>query len=91
MANKCTYFLLIALCVLAAREAKSLADWSVPAIFILGDSAVDVGTNNYVKGTHALANSPYYGIDYPGGKPTGRFSNGYNVADQIGIFLDLSS
>ncbi|CAD6338276.1 unnamed protein product [Miscanthus lutarioriparius] len=27
---------------------------------------------------------PYYGVDFPGGaRPTGRFSNGYNVADLV--------
>jgi hypothetical protein len=29
---------------------------------------------------------PLYGVDYPGSKPTGRFSNGYNVADFIGTY-----
>ncbi|CAN4078649.1 unnamed protein product [Withania somnifera] len=55
----------------------------VPAIFIFGDSTVDVGTNNYLNGSLSTANNPYYGIDYPNHVATGRFSNGYNPADFI--------
>ncbi|XP_060195367.1 GDSL esterase/lipase At5g33370-like [Lycium barbarum] len=62
-----------------------LAD--VPAIFIFGDSTVDVGTNNYLNGSLATANNPYYGIDYPNHAATGRFSNGYNPADFIATHL----
>ncbi|XP_059440558.1 GDSL esterase/lipase At5g33370-like [Corylus avellana] len=54
-----------------------------PAIFIFGDSTADVGTNNFLPNTTALANFPYNGIDYPFSRPTGRFSNGFNTADQI--------
>ena len=32
------------------------------------------------------ANHPYYGIDFPNSEPTGRFSNGYNIADFIGKY-----
>lgn len=58
----------------------------VPAIFIFGDSIADVGTNNLLNKTIARANFPYNGIDYPFYKPTGRFSNGFNTADQIGTY-----
>jgi hypothetical protein len=54
----------------------------VPAVYVFGDSTVDVGNNQYLPG-----NSPLqlpYGIDFPHSRPTGRFSNGYNVADFIG-------
>jgi hypothetical protein len=30
------------------------------------------------------------GIDYPGSRPTGRFSNGYNVADYIAKTLGFN-
>ncbi|KAL5706273.1 hypothetical protein ACHQM5_024467 [Ranunculus cassubicifolius] len=74
---------------------------SVPAMFVLGDSTVDVGTNNHLL-TNAKANFLYNGIDFPGGSnPTGRFSNGLNTADALAIemgfawspppFLDLVS
>ncbi|CAN6206640.1 unnamed protein product [Urochloa humidicola] len=57
----------------------------VPAVYVFGDSTLDVGNNNYLPGKDVpRANKPYYGIDLPGsGKPTGRFSNGYNTADFV--------
>uniref|UniRef100_A0A0D9WU98 GDSL esterase/lipase n=1 Tax=Leersia perrieri TaxID=77586 RepID=A0A0D9WU98_9ORYZ len=57
----------------------------VPAVYVFGDSTLDVGNNNYLPGKDVpKANKPYYGIDFPGSKPTGRFSNGYNAADFVG-------
>lgn len=60
----------------------------VPAVYVFGDSLLDVGNNNYLPGTDVpRANMPYYGVDFPGGgRPTGRFSNGYNVADLVGLY-----
>lgn len=52
------------------------------AFFVFGDSLVDSGNNNYLA-TTARADSPPYGIDYPTGRPTGRFSNGLNIPDFI--------
>ncbi|XP_058183243.1 GDSL esterase/lipase At5g33370-like [Rhododendron vialii] len=52
------------------------------AFFVFGDSLVDAGNNNYLA-TTARADSPPYGIDYPTHRPTGRFSNGLNIADLI--------
>ncbi|KAF5453844.1 hypothetical protein F2P56_023562 [Juglans regia] len=59
-----------------------------PPIFIFGDSIADVGTNNYLNFTLARANFPHNGIDFLYSKAlliksTGRFSNGFNTADQI--------
>lgn len=59
----------------------------VPAVYVFGDSLVDVGNNNYLNGTFAKAIFPYYGIDFPTNKPAGRFSNGKNAADLIGKLL----
>ncbi|KAF0902163.1 hypothetical protein E2562_014411 [Oryza meyeriana var. granulata] len=60
----------------------------VPAVYVLGDSTLEVGNNNYLPGKDVFrANKPYNGIDYPGSKPTGRFSNGYNLADFIAMKL----
>ncbi|KAK9067429.1 hypothetical protein SSX86_014758 [Deinandra increscens subsp. villosa] len=56
-------------------------------IFIFGDSTADVGTNNHLKGCKATADHRYNGIDFPFSKPTGRFSNGKNAADQIARLL----
>ncbi|KAF5461730.1 hypothetical protein F2P56_017805 [Juglans regia] len=54
----------------------------VPCFFIFGDSLSDNGNNNNLKTT---ANSNYqpYGIDFPKGRPTGRFTNGRNLLDFI--------
>jgi phospholipase/lecithinase/hemolysin len=52
------------------------------AFFVFGDSLVDSGNNNYLA-TTARADSPPYGIDYPTHRPTGRFSNGFNIPDLI--------
>jgi len=63
----------------------------VPAVYVFGDSTLDVGNNNYLPGEGVpRANMPHYGIDLPGsGKPTGRFSNGYNTADFVGTHVVL--
>lgn len=63
---------------------------SVPALFIFGDSLVDVGNNNQLKLALDKANFPHNGIDYAGQKATGRFSNGMNSADFLGtLYLHL--
>ncbi|XP_019234603.1 PREDICTED: GDSL esterase/lipase At5g55050-like [Nicotiana attenuata] len=59
----------------------------VTAMYVFGDSQVDVGNNDYFQ-TIFRANFPFNGIDYPGGKPTGRFSNGKNAADFL-AFMNL--
>ena len=60
------------------------ANAEVPAIFILGDSTSDVGTNNYLPGSNIRANFPHNGIDFPFARATGRFSNGLITADFLG-------
>uniref|UniRef100_A0A0E0IHS8 GDSL esterase/lipase n=1 Tax=Oryza nivara TaxID=4536 RepID=A0A0E0IHS8_ORYNI len=63
----------------------------VPAVFVFGDSTMDVGNNNYLSGEIVpRADKPYYGVDYPTSRPTGRFSNGYNVADFIAKALGFN-
>ncbi|CAM0944257.1 unnamed protein product [Alopecurus aequalis] len=57
----------------------------VPAVYVFGDSTVDVGNNQYLPGNGALQLP--YGIDFPQSRATGRFSNGYNVADSISRLL----
>ena len=54
----------------------------VPCYFVFGDSLSDAGNNNNLN-TKAKANYPPYGIDFPGGVATGRFSNGRNMVDRI--------
>ena len=58
------------------------------AFFVFGDSLVDNGNNNYLA-TTARADSPPYGIDYPTGRATGRFSNGRNIPDFISSVFKL--
>ncbi|CAN6324154.1 unnamed protein product [Urochloa humidicola] len=71
--------------VAAGVRPISAAGWQlVPAMYVFGDSTLDVGNNNYLTGNDVpRADRPYYGVDFPGSKPTGRFSNGYNSADFI--------
>ncbi|KAF8364567.1 hypothetical protein HHK36_033459 [Tetracentron sinense] len=57
----------------------------VPALFILGDSSVDCGTNNYL-GTFARADLLPYGRDFDTHLPTGRFCNGRIPVDYLGNF-----
>lgn len=56
----------------------------VPAMFVFGDSLIDNGNNNDLP-SFAKANYFPYGIDFNAG-PTGRFSNGYTMVDEIGLF-----
>lgn len=60
-----------------------------PALYVFGDSTVDVGNNNMLK-TLAKANYAPYGVDFPGGV-NGRPTNGQNMADFIASKLGISS
>lgn len=62
-----------------AQESTTL----VPAIFTFGDSAVDVGNNDYLP-TIFKANYPPYGRDFVNHRPTGRFCNGKLATDFTG-------
>ncbi|XP_059450182.1 GDSL esterase/lipase At1g71691-like [Corylus avellana] len=59
----------------------------VPAMFVFGDSLIDNGNNNDLP-SFAKANYFPYGIDFNAG-PTGRFSNGYTMVDEIAELLGL--
>ncbi|CAN6181587.1 unnamed protein product [Urochloa humidicola] len=62
-----------------------------PPMYVFGDSYLDVGNNNYLPGPNVpRANMPYYGIDFPAGFPTGRFSNGFNTADYVAKKIGLA-
>lgn len=78
---------LLLFCAVGVMLVSALAD-DLPPVFLFGDSTFDVGTNNHIP-SKATADFPYYGIDYPDSIPTGRFSNGYNSADEIGILYFL--
>ncbi|KAF7817773.1 GDSL esterase/lipase [Senna tora] len=77
--SRCFSFtIIVSLVLLIGRSAEGRPR----ALFVFGDSLVDSGNNNYLV-TPARADSPPYGIDYPTHKPTGRFSNGFNIPDLI--------
>ncbi|RXH67309.1 hypothetical protein DVH24_027429 [Malus domestica] len=59
-----------------AQESTTL----VPAIMTFGDSAVDVGNNDYLP-TIFKADYPPYGRDFVNHQPTGRFCNGKLATD----------
>nr|GEY69186.1 GDSL esterase/lipase At5g55050-like [Tanacetum cinerariifolium] len=71
--------LIIAVFVLILTPSLSRA--ASPAIFILGDSLLDIGQNNYVIQAIGKAKYPHYGVDFFNSTPSGRFSNGLNMAD----------
>lgn len=72
-----------AVVVAAGGQQNSPETAMFPAMFVFGDSLVDNGNNNRLN---SLARSNYfpYGIDFDGGQPTGRFSNGKTIVDFIG-------
>ncbi|XP_051230646.1 GDSL esterase/lipase At5g55050-like [Lolium perenne] len=90
---------IVASCSLAALMAFMAASLflstvtvaaSVPAVYVFGDSLADVGNNDYLV-TVLKADFSHNGMDYPGGKATGRFSNGKNSADFIAEKLGLAT
>lgn len=94
MAKRTASSVLVGLCLFvlvatgADARARHHSQRLIPAAFVFGDSTVDVGNNNNLNiSVAARANYPHYGIDFPGSKPkpTGRFSNGLNTADLLGM------
>ncbi|CAK7349077.1 unnamed protein product [Dovyalis caffra] len=73
-------FLIVFALVSSFKFAKAQM---VPAMFVFGDSLVDVGNNNYLPVSVAKADFPHNGIDFPTKKATGRFCNGKNAADLL--------
>lgn len=73
-----TYALAIGLRAVNSQDAKL-----VPAVITFGDSAVDVGNNDYIH-TLFKANYPPYGRDFKNKEPTGRFCNGKLATDITG-------
>ncbi|XP_034682204.1 GDSL esterase/lipase At5g55050-like [Vitis riparia] len=69
------------LSIFLAMVVSHSADGPLPALFILGDSTADVGTNTLLPQSVVRADLPFNGIDFPHSRPTGRFSNGFNTAD----------
>lgn len=94
MVGNIAYFLFIVLVSFTSitylSEAQDTSPRKVTAMYVFGDSLVDVGNNNHLELSLAKANFPHNGVDYPTGKATGRFSNGKNAADFIGKHLIIS-
>lgn len=65
-------------CLVVYSSARKLS-----ANFILGDSLVEAGNNDYIVSL-SKANYPPNGIDF--GRPTGRYTNGRTIVDIIGNF-----
>uniref|UniRef100_A0A0D3HB23 Uncharacterized protein n=1 Tax=Oryza barthii TaxID=65489 RepID=A0A0D3HB23_9ORYZ len=70
--------------ILGAPPAPGTSAAKVPAVLAFGDSIVDTGNNNYLP-TIVRSNFPPYGRDFPGGKATGRFSDGKISIDLLGF------
>lgn len=82
MAALATTAVAIAILALAAVTGVALGTAAKgPVIYIFGDSMSDVGNNNYLLLSVAKCDYPWYGIDYEGGYPTGRFTNGRTIGD----------
>lgn len=62
----------------------------VPALFIFGDSSLDVGNNNN-EPTFVKANFLPYGRDLENHIPTGRFCNGKLTIDYGGAFISFQN
>ncbi|KAL6848533.1 hypothetical protein ACP4OV_021827 [Aristida adscensionis] len=76
--------------LLVAAAASGGAGAKVPAMYVFGDSTADVGNNDYLPWSIARADFPHNGVDFPGGKPTGRFSNGLIGVDFLAIDMGFS-
>ncbi|KAL7001376.1 hypothetical protein U1Q18_002526 [Sarracenia purpurea var. burkii] len=62
-------------------------NYSIPAIYVFGDSTVDAGNNNYLDDAPRVDAFPY-GIDF-NGTTRGRFTNGKTIADYLAMCYDL--
>lgn len=81
----CISFLVLLFTTTTNALVKLPENTTVPAIIVFGDSIVDAGNNDDLI-TEARCDYPPYGIDFDGGVPTGRFSNGKVPTDILGLF-----
>lgn len=79
-------------CTLAVsvNAANTTSGFPVPAYFVLGDTFVDGGNNNFIASNVPKANFKPYGITYFKGIPTGRFSDGRIFSDLQAVPFKLS-
>lgn len=83
MNHRETVFVMFAFVLFAWGNNAQDDETLVPAIITFGDSAVDVGNNDYLY-TLFKANYLPYGRDFANHKPTGRFCNGKLATDITG-------
>ncbi|ERN06369.1 GDSL esterase/lipase 5 [Amborella trichopoda] len=84
---KCECGLLIYVLVVMGRE---IVNGERVKLFVLGDSLVDCGTNNYINSSKEhRANYFPYGLNAFSGHPTGRFSDGKVTPDFIAELANL--
>nr|GEV37957.1 GDSL esterase/lipase [Tanacetum cinerariifolium] len=76
--------------VLIFSSTKGDSQPLVQALFIFGDSVVDVGNNNNLE-TLVKSNFPPYGRDFINNQSTGRFCNGKLASDFTGENLGFTS
>ncbi|XP_027356515.1 GDSL esterase/lipase At1g71250 [Abrus precatorius] len=94
MRNKNTWKNLITIAIvlallLCSNGIAEVNSQKVTALFVFGDSLVEVGNNNFLNSI-ARANYYPYGIDFSRGS-TGRFSNGKSLVDFLGDMLGVPS
>lgn len=65
------------------KTITSKQGYSVPALFVFGDSLADPGNNNHLMSL-AKANHPPYGRQFDTHTATGRFTNGRTAMDFLG-------
>ncbi|KAK9079134.1 hypothetical protein SSX86_000804 [Deinandra increscens subsp. villosa] len=76
--------------ILVSSTLKGNSQPLVPALFIFGDSVVDVGNNNHLE-TVVKSNFPPYGRDFVKRHATGRFCNGKLASDFTGENLGFTT
>ncbi|XP_031487116.1 GDSL esterase/lipase At1g29670-like [Nymphaea colorata] len=89
--NIIPYFLVLLVLLISipfSLPSETLREETVKAMFVFGDSVVDVGDNNWSATSKDKANFFPYGVDFLGGA-TGRFTNGRNPTDILGQLLGL--
>ncbi|XP_019057939.1 PREDICTED: GDSL esterase/lipase At1g20120-like isoform X2 [Tarenaya hassleriana] len=85
-------FFLLSFCLPAIAntkfDPKPSRNRTFPALFVFGDSIIDTGNNNDIM-TVVKCNFRPYGINFPNGVPTGRFSNGKVPSDILAELLGI--
>ncbi|KAJ8497568.1 hypothetical protein OPV22_008120 [Ensete ventricosum] len=90
MASTCSSALVsIAVLLCYWNGGSCQGEAAVSAVYVFGDSLADVGNNDHLGLSLLKADFPHNGVDFPGHKATGRFSNGKNSADFLAESLGL--